>query len=119
MAQQRKFSRLPFRSASTLTAPGHAARLPARLIDVSLKGALVEAPGGTALAPGTPVVLSIQLDDSAVTILMEAEVVHRSRGRLGLRCTSIDMESMIHLRRLMELNLGDPGLLERELGSLG
>jgi hypothetical protein len=29
------------------------------------------------------------------------------------------MDSMIHLRRLMELNLGDPGLLERELLALG
>ncbi|HXK57002.1 MAG TPA: PilZ domain-containing protein, partial [Gammaproteobacteria bacterium] len=38
---------------------------------------------------------------------------------LGLRCVSIDMESIGHLRRLVELNLGDAELLHRDLESLG
>ncbi len=63
--------------------------------------------------------LEVQLQDSPVRIVMEGAVAHRGDGRVGLRCTSIDMDSMIHLRRLMELNLGDPGLLERELFALG
>jgi len=31
---------------------------------------------------------------------------------------TIDVDSMTHLRRLIELNLGDPTLLERELKAL-
>jgi len=36
-----------------------------------------------------------------------------------LRCLSIDLDSITHLRRLLELNLGDPQLVERELLQLG
>jgi hypothetical protein len=38
---------------------------------------------------------------------------------VGLHCRHIDIESLAHLRRLIELNLGDPALLERELAALG
>jgi hypothetical protein len=37
---------------------------------------------------------------------------------VGLRCDRLDVDSMSHLRRLVELNLGDPALLERDLQSL-
>jgi len=46
-------------------------------------------------------------------------VAHVEGGRVGLRRTHIDIESVTHLRRLVELNLGDPALLERELHELG
>jgi len=34
-------------------------------------------------------------------------------------CQRIDMDSITHLRRLIELNAGDPGLLQREPAQLG
>ncbi len=40
-------------------------------------------------------------------------------GELGLRCEDIDVDSITCLRRLVELNLGEPELLERELSALG
>ena len=36
----------------------------------------------------------------------------------GLICRNLDIDSATHLRRLVELNLGDPKLLERELSAL-
>ena len=39
-------------------------------------------------------------------------------GKIGLQCESIDLDSITHLRRLVELNAGDPALLDRELSSL-
>jgi hypothetical protein len=33
-------------------------------------------------------------------------------------CRSIDIESITHLRRLIEVNLGDPAASERELKAL-
>jgi hypothetical protein len=39
-------------------------------------------------------------------------------GQLSLSCTEIDLDSITHLRRLLELNLGDPDLIERELSDL-
>jgi hypothetical protein len=41
------------------------------------------------------------------------------RGRqVGVQCGSIDLESITHLRRLVEMNLGGGSLLERELKAL-
>lgn len=119
MNQHRKFSRLPFKTASTLYFENTAQGIAGNLIDLSFKGALVEAPPEFEGTPGQPVTLKIELEDSNVVIEMQAEVAHREAGRIGLHCVSIDLESMTHLRRVMELNLGDPGLLERELLNLG
>jgi hypothetical protein len=33
-------------------------------------------------------------------------------------CRSIDLDTVTHLRRLIELQLGDPALLERDLAEL-
>jgi len=38
--------------------------------------------------------------------------------RIGFACTHIDIDSAAHLRRLVELNLGNPELLARELSAL-
>ena len=89
------------------------------LVDVSLNGALLVRPDDWNIERGASVVLTILLDDNSSRIRMEAEVAHLDRDSIGLRCMSIDMESIGHLRRLVELNLGDGHLLERDLEALG
>ena len=37
---------------------------------------------------------------------------------VGLLCRTIDLDSVTHLRRLIELQLGAPSLLERDLAEL-
>jgi hypothetical protein len=49
---------------------------------------------------------------------MQTRVAHVEGPQAGLLCISIDIDSVTHLRRLLELNLGDPALLERELSAL-
>ena len=49
---------------------------------------------------------------------MSTHWVHHNNGYTGLRCDSIDLDSVTHLRRLIELQLGDPALLERDLAEL-
>jgi hypothetical protein len=49
---------------------------------------------------------------------MNTRVAHLENTHVGLRCESIDLDSMAHLRRLLELNSGDPELVERELSAL-
>ena len=89
------------------------------LVDISLNGALLVRPDDWAIDEGESVVLTVLLDDNNSRIRMEAEVAHLDRDSIGLRCMSIDMESIGHLRRLVELNLGDSRLLERDLQALG
>ena len=63
--------------------------------------------------------LKIHLLGSNEVIEMEAQVAHFEQGHMGLHCVTIDIDSVTHLRKLLELNLGDPALLERELMALG
>lgn len=49
---------------------------------------------------------------------MDVQLAHDDHGQLGFVCLHIDLESIEHLRRLIELNLADPQELERELGAL-
>ena len=118
MTQKRKFSRLPFHSASTLVF-GDSDSIATELIDISFKGALVEAPPNREFPQESLVNLQIKLGGSDITIEMKTEVAHVDAGHIGLKCISIDVDSMTHLRRLLELNLGDPGVLEREVLQLG
>ena len=49
---------------------------------------------------------------------MWMQVAQAQELQLGLVCRSIDLDSVTHLRRLLELQLGDPTLLERDLAAL-
>ncbi|MGE0080756.1 MAG: PilZ domain-containing protein [Thiohalomonadaceae bacterium] len=90
----------------------------ARLLDISLNGALVTLPLQCPCALGDAARLSIRLPESDVVITMEGRVAHRGKDVLGYRCEHIDLASISHLKRLIELNLGDEGQLERELSEL-
>lgn len=86
--------------------------------DLSLKGALLCLPRAGAVAVGDPCLLNISLAQMEVGIAMAGEVAHVEGEHVGLLCRSIDIESITHLRRLLEINLGDAKLLERELKAL-
>jgi hypothetical protein len=45
-------------------------------------------------------------------------VVHEELEEVGLQCNAIDIDSISHLRRLIELNLGDDGQINKELSQL-
>jgi hypothetical protein len=113
---KRLFTRIPFETDAVLsTFPG---KHQCTLADISLKGALVERIAPWPIQTGSPCSLQIKLADGATTIHMAGEVVHVEAGRLGLRCTEIDLESITNLRRLVELNLGDEAALHREISAM-
>ncbi|MCW8883410.1 MAG: PilZ domain-containing protein [Sedimenticola sp.] len=113
---RRHFHRILFDAPVTLVFADN--EFQTKLVDISLNGALLETTEAFSCAPNDRVTLRIQLGDETF-IDMEAQITHMDAGRLGLRCVFIDMESIGHLRRLVELNLGNPELLERELSALG
>lgn len=113
---RRRFQRIAFHRPATLAARG--ARATCEVLDVSLNGALLEVPADFAGRGGDLARLEIRLAPRGAVIAMEGEIVHRAADRVGLRCESIDLESIQHLRRLVELNLGDDALLRRELSAL-
>jgi len=116
-SERRRFHRVLFDSPARIKDKG--VEFITTLLDLSLNGALLIRPDDWKTESGAIVDLTILLDDKETRIRMQASVAHLAPDTLGLRCESIDMESIGHLRRLVELNLGDADLLNRELESLG
>lgn len=114
--QQRRFSRIPFDVPVTLDLDGQTWQT--GLIDISLHGALIRIPAGFEPDADRQYQLTIHLEGGP-DIRMAVSIAHHEDDELGLRCDDIDLDSITCLRRLVELNLGDPGLLERELSALG
>lgn len=113
---QRQFSRIRFHHGARLLFEGNAAAC--EVVDLSLKGALLRLSGKLPVDTGASCVLELVLDDGIAVVRMEGRVAHREATRIGLKCRSIDLNSITHLRRLLELNLGDAALLEREFAAL-
>lgn len=116
-AGQRHFSRIAFDAQAYLR--NDTLVWQSALIDVSLKGALVTRPPDWAGHPGEAYTLELVLGDDQLIIRMLVSVAHVDDERIGLQCVNIDIDSITHLRRLVELNLGEPESLERELAALG
>ncbi|NMG67747.1 PilZ domain-containing protein [Azoarcus indigens] len=117
--EQRKFSRIRFQSGAHLLVDD--TETACEICDLSLKGALLvlqEESTPASLEVGGRCMLELRLDDAGTAVRMEGDVAHREGRRLGLVCREIDLDSITHLRRLLELNLGDAALLNREFSAL-
>lgn len=116
--ERRTFSRITFDADTTIRQGEHSWSVV--LVDISLKGLLIEEPFGWNIDNDQPITTSIRLGNDADNIItMTARFRHQENKHIGFECCKIDIESISRLRRLIELNLGDPELLERELASLG
>ena len=117
---RRHHSRITFHTTAHLLFG--AKQFDVKVLDLSLKGALVQvsdADLGEAALTEPTCQLKINLDDAESNqITMDTQIAHAHGNRAGLLCRNIDLDSVTHLRRLVELNLGDPSLLERELSAL-
>ena len=115
-SEKRRFSRVPFDAEVVLNQDGH--QWQTRLLDISLNGVLVERPQEWAPSNNDHFTLELTLSESGTLITGEVSIAHTEENRIGFHMVNIDVESVAHLRRLMELNLGDPELMDRELSAL-
>lgn len=116
MDQRRHFSRVPFDIDSTLVDDED--RLDISVIDLSLKGALITKPPEWNQSNRQGLALEMRLVDSDIIMQMKCDVAHEHENSLGLKFIEIDVESISHLRRLMELNVGNSDLINREVNEL-
>lgn len=114
--EKRHFSRIPFSAKVHLVSAEGSWH--AELLDVSLKGVLITLPKGWSAQTGDHFLLEFDLDNPEIAIRMEVAVAHTEENHVGLRCVHIDLDSITHLRRLVELNLADAEILDRELHAL-
>ena len=112
----RIFSRVPFSAAVTLHLPQQT--LEVTLLDIALKGALVQTSYPMELQLQQACRLVLPLTQDGDVIEMTGKIVHLEGSHVGMKCEHIDLSSLTRLRRLLELNTGDADLMDRELSLL-
>ena len=119
MENRRQFTRILFSTAAQLTIEDKI--YPVSVHDISLNGALITAVNSANSLKGKLGTLTFSLSDNSSNdsdVTMHIAVVHEHEEETGLQCNAIDIDSVTHLRRLVELNLGDSEQLNKELSQL-
>lgn len=117
MEERRKFSRVKFIADVEVAIDNQL--FPGELIDISLNGALFRAKGSIKMERGDVCELKFYLPSTDLTLKFNAQLVHDHQRQFGFKFISEDVETMTHLRRLIELNVGDAELVSHELTFLG
>lgn len=110
---KRRFTRVDFVGDASLETAGE--RFPARVLNLSLKGVLLEVPDLAEREPGRAGTIRFRLGGSAIELRFHGVLVHHEGALLGYQFDAVDQESMIHLRTLLEYNLGDAELIRAEV----
>lgn len=116
--ERRRFSRIPFDATAHINSEKGELHLNCHVIDISLNGILITIPKGWLGSLNDLYTIDLLLENGQLVIKMEAIVAHIAQDTIGFTCTHIDLDSITHLKRLVELNLGDEGLLHREFSAL-
>ena len=116
--EKRRFSRIPFDAYAHINDTEGELYPNCAVIDVSLKGLLLEKPEHWVGQLGVTYHVDLILDEAHLVITMLSTVAHISEKNIGFECQQLDLDSLVHLRQLLSLNLGDESLLHRELSSL-
>lgn len=116
MENRRQFTRILFSIKAEVVIED--ITYPVSILDISLNGVLVTAIESEKTLKGKLGVLYILLSDNTSEVTMDIAVIHEEAQETGLQCNAIDIDSVTHLRRLIELNLGDSDQLNKELDQL-
>ncbi|EKD27564.1 MAG: hypothetical protein ACD_79C00672G0001 [uncultured bacterium] len=113
MNEKRLFTRVSFVSESELAFKELIFK--GTLVDISLKGALLEFSNSIPAKLNDKCNLKILLKDSNIVLDFEAIVVHLSKDKVGCKFLKEELDTMIHLRKLLSLNIGDDEQIVNEL----
>ena len=114
--ERRQSQRIPFH-AEILMQSGDE-EWTCNLLDISLKGMLVEPPRNIQINPNNPCAIALFLSDEVI-INARVRIKHTDSDRWGLQFINIDIESLEHLRHLLESSLKNTDLIERDVAHLG
>jgi len=112
----RRFDRVAFDAECELHITGQPPAV-VELHDISLKGALIESPTALDLEIGGDAELILYLSNE-VMIRMPSILRSVRDNCYGFEVNKLDLDSIAHLRRLIELNLGSEELVHRNLEAL-
>lgn len=113
---RRRFTRISFDAATEVKQGEDIWQ--ATLIDISFNGMLLSSDSPIPLENGAAVEITVHLLGNDVIINTPATLAHTEESKYGFAIENLDLDSLTQIRRLVELNLGDEALLERELDHL-
>jgi hypothetical protein len=111
-ADRRRFRRFPI--AGSVRLYSGTQMWQTELVDLSLRGVLVSLPEQWQGQPGSRFRLDVRLE-GGLMIGMGVELVRVRAHDLAFSCQKIDLDSFTRLKRLVELNVGNVAVLNREL----
>lgn len=88
-----------------------------QVLDLSLHGFLCTQPKEVNMNINDEVTLELTLEQNR-KIIMQSTIVHIEDSHLGMDCHHMDIDSISELKRLIQLNLADDNLLNRDLSLL-
>jgi len=114
-SERRRFARIPFKKNVTLYSGMEA--FDSEIIDISLKGVLLNCPKDHQPKIGDIYRLNIPFKSSPA-IIMNIAVVHNNSKAFGAEWTQIDMDSFASLKRTIELNVKEKESLREDIKTL-
>ncbi|WP_354625231.1 PilZ domain-containing protein [Psychromonas sp. MME2] len=120
MSEKRKFSRVHFTGQCFLSEiiNNEVVQWQSELLDISLKGALVKAIDDFTYNVDKAIKLNLNLEGSDVTLEISGVLCHQENGFIGIKFVTLDIESITHLKRLIQLNVADSAIMDREISQL-
>lgn len=115
MPEKRVFQRVLFSHDAKLVHQEH--KFTTQVLDLSLHGFLCTQPPNIDIKLNDEMTLELTLDQDR-KIIMQATVVHIEDSHLGMNCHHIDIDSVSELKRLIQLNLANDDLLNRDVNLL-
>lgn len=112
MEDKRDYLRVPFHCVSQINVVDQS--YPSELLDISLRGVLLEVNPPPEIGLGSLCGIDISFASCNTHLQLDAKLVHREGNHYGFLIESLDLDSLTHLRRLLELNYGDSEKIDRE-----
>ena len=118
--ERRRFSRISYSGECFIKEDSSdpSFTLKTEILDLSLNGALIHRHEDWTDKLNKEVTLFFTLSGSDICLEIKGVICHSEEKVLGMKFVSLPLESITHLKRLIELNLGDDDLLHRELSQL-
>lgn len=112
---ERRFRRILFEAQAIVSSEGN--EYSCELLDLAMKGALLASDKHLRVRLGQICQLCITLQGAPISLKFEAELVHQDADHYGFKFISEDLDTLTHLRKLIELNTGDAEATRNELTS--
>ena len=114
--ERRGYHRVSFNADAKLFAGD--TEIHCQLLDISIHGVMLECNSVQNFSQDANYHIEIPLDESDHLITMQLALKNERDNIIGMECTHIDLDSISLLRRLVELNLGQPEFLDRDFAAL-